>query len=132
MKFLEECFEGISHEVEKTAHLCCGYPDKLDKTDYPKADSESYLQIAAALDDSKIDAFSLEDAHRHNSLSLFKEFKKKKLVFGVINISSSRVETSTELIKQVDKVLDFVAEERLIIAPDCGLAMLPLCIALEK
>ena len=132
VKFLEACFDGVSDDIEKTAHLCCGYPDKLDVTDYPKADPESYLKIASSLDDSKIDAFSLEDAHRKNPLSLFKHFQKKKLVFGVINISSSRVETSTEIISRVEEVLEFIPQERLILAPDCGLAMLPLDLALEK
>ena len=38
IKNLERCFKDINDEsVEKITHICCGYPDKLDAIDYPKA-----------------------------------------------------------------------------------------------
>ena len=49
-------------------HCCCGYPDKLEDTDYLKANINSYIRMAPILDNSIIDAISLEDAHRHNDL----------------------------------------------------------------
>ena len=40
---LERCFHGVPGAVTRTMHMCCGYPDKLDETDYLKADPEVYL-----------------------------------------------------------------------------------------
>ena len=38
IKNLEKCFDGITQEnVERITHICCGYPDKLDAINYPKA-----------------------------------------------------------------------------------------------
>ena len=49
-KNLEKCFEGINqNDVEKITHICCGYPDKLDAVDYPKAPLDSYKKIAMHL-----------------------------------------------------------------------------------
>ena len=47
----------------KMLHMCCGYPDKLEDTDYFKADKSSYVKLAPVLDNSCIDAISIEDAH---------------------------------------------------------------------
>ena len=52
---LEKCFEGLNQDVEKITHICCGYPNKLDVVDYPKAPLESYKKIAKSLDNSKIE-----------------------------------------------------------------------------
>ena len=55
IKNLEKCFEDISNpDVEKITHICCGYPDKLDAINYPKAPLDSYHQIAELLDNSII------------------------------------------------------------------------------
>ena len=43
---LERAFHGCPQKVQRTVHMCCGYPDKLDREDYPKADPDSYVQIA--------------------------------------------------------------------------------------
>ena len=91
---LEKCFEGINqNDVEKITHICCGYPDKLDAVDYPKAPLDSYKKIAQSLDNSIIDSVSIEDAHRYNNLSLLSDYEQTKVIFGVIKIASSSIES---------------------------------------
>ncbi|MFT5896270.1 MAG: 5-methyltetrahydropteroyltriglutamate--homocysteine methyltransferase, partial [bacterium] len=63
---LERAFHGCPDSVTRTVHMCCGYPDRLDHPDYPKADQDAYMQIADAAEQSSINAISFEDAHRHN------------------------------------------------------------------
>jgi 5-methyltetrahydropteroyltriglutamate--homocysteine methyltransferase len=70
---LERCFHGAPGGVVRTVHMCCGYPDRLDNPDYPKADRDAYLAIADAIEQSTIQAVSLEDAHRHNDLRLLEQ-----------------------------------------------------------
>ena len=52
-----------------------------DQEGYLKADKDAYLKLADRLDAAGLDEISIEDAHRHNDLSLFQHFKNTK-VFG--------------------------------------------------
>ena len=74
----------------------------------------------------------MEDAHRHNDLSLFDKFKKTSIILGVVTIANSRVETVDEIKDRVTSVLRHISAERLILAPDCGLGYLPKDILKQK
>mmetsp|Transcript_60237 Transcript_60237/g.168161 ORF Transcript_60237/g.168161 Transcript_60237/m.168161 type:complete len:364 (+) Transcript_60237:88-1179(+) len=132
IRCLNRCFEGADQQVQKAVHMCCGYPDHLDQEGYKKADCESYFKLAAALDDSVVDAVSLEDAHRHNDLKLLEHFTKTKVILGVVQVARSRVETSEEIEARLNQALEHISEDRLIAAPDCGLALLPAQVLREK
>ena len=130
---LEKCFEGINqNDVEKITHICCGYPDKLDAVDYPKAPLDSYKKIAKSLDNSKIDSVSIEDAHRYNDLTLLKDYKHTKIIFGLIKIANSKIETIEEIERRIEEALKFISKEQLIAAPDCGLGHLSRELAMKK
>ena len=130
---LAKCFEGLENtEIEKITHICCGYPDKLDVINYPKAPLDSYKKIAKALDASLIDTVSIEDAHRYNDLELLRNFTKTKVIFGLIKIASSQIETKEEIENRVLDVLNYIDKKQLIAAPDCGLGHLPRQLAIEK
>ena len=130
---LAKCFEGLENtEIEKITHICCGYPDKLDVINYPKAPLDSYKKIAKALDASLIDSVSIEDAHRYNDLELLRNFTKTKVIFGLIKIASSQIETKEEIENRVLDALNYIDKQQLIAAPDCGLGHLPRQLAIEK
>lgn len=127
LEVLKKCFRNVPDTVERSVHICCGYPLKLDQLDYPKAEIGAYHKIAKAIDDCDfIDSVSLEDAHRYNDLKLFEQFKKTKVILGLVHVSSTRIESQEEIEKRIEDVLNHIPPERLMIAPDCGLAMLPL------
>ena len=67
IEHIERAFHGCPEQVTRTVHMCCGYPDRLDRTDYPKADPGSYFRLADTVEDAAIDAVSIEDAHRPNA-----------------------------------------------------------------
>ena len=48
-------FRGCPAQVERAVHLCCGYPDRLEPTDYHKADPANYPAILQALDQAGMD-----------------------------------------------------------------------------
>jgi len=130
---LAKCFDGIENSgVEKITHICCGYPDKLDAVNYPKAPLNSYHKIAKQLDGSIIDTVSIEDAHRYNDLNLLESFKKTKIILGLIKIASSVEETIDEIQIRIEKALNHIDLNRLIAAPDCGLGHLPRNLAKKK
>lgn len=129
---LERCFYGCGKNIEKIVHICCGYPNKLDAKNYPKAPLKSYYEIADSLNYANIDTISFEDAHRHNNLNLLEKYKNKKIIFGLFEIANSRIETVNEINSRIKEVLNYINKERLIAAPDCGLGHLPREIAKNK
>lgn len=129
---LERCFHEVPKNVNQCMHMCCGYPDKLDNPNYPKADPSAYHEIAEAVDSSSIQFVSIEDAHRHNDATLFEKYKKSTIVLGLVAIAQSRVETEFEISNRLKEVLEHIDKERLMAAPDCGLGMLPRDIAVAK
>ena len=129
---LERCFHGISNEVEKIVHICCGYPDKIDSVDYPKAPLDSYSILANYLEDSSIDTVSIEDAHRNNDLKLLESFKSTKIILGLVKIASSEIESVEMIYERIKKALNHIDKERLIAAPDCGLGYLTRKMAMLK
>ena len=101
--------------------MCCGYPNAIDSLGFKKADKDAYFQIADAIEDSSIQEISIEDAHRHNELSLLEKFSKTKVILGVVDIASSRLESFDEVRERISSALEHIDEDRLIVAPDCGL-----------
>ena len=129
---LERCFEGLPNTVTRNVHMCCGYPERLDIPDYPKAPKECYFELAEAIEDSCIDAISIEDAHRQNDLALLTPFKTTKVILGVVCVARSRIETVDEIQDRLFEALKYIDSERLIAAPDCGLGLLGQELALAK
>ena len=129
---LERAFHGCPEHVTRTVHMCCGYPDLLDRLDYPKADPGSYFRLAGAIENSTIDAVSIEDAHRPNDLTLLECFRRTTVILGVVAIARSRVESVAEIGERLAAALQHIDAHRLIAAPDCGLGLLGRALALRK
>lgn len=129
---LERCFHGVPDGVTRVMHMCCGYPDRLDHLDYPKADRSAYFDLAKAVDESCVDQVSLEDAHRHNDLSLLERFPNTTVIFGAVAIAKSRIEPAEEIRARLQEALQHIDAARLIAAPDCGLGLLGRERTLEK
>ncbi|MEM7250934.1 MAG: cobalamin-independent methionine synthase II family protein [Pseudomonadota bacterium] len=129
---LERAFDGVPPNVCRIAHMCCGYPDRLDNPDYPKADPMAYFELADALDRSSLDAVSLEDAHRPNDLSLLERFRDTTVIFGVVAVAKSDVEPVDAIASRLDAALERIDQDRLWAAPDCGLGLLGSELAVAK
>ena len=75
------------------------------------------MQLAAALDQSKIKAVSIEDAHKPNDLSqLLPLFKHTTVVLGCVAVACSKVESQaaiearlTEALKYIDRCLTLLS-----------------------
>jgi 5-methyltetrahydropteroyltriglutamate--homocysteine methyltransferase len=129
---LERAFHGCPDSVTRTVHMCCGYPDKLDNDNYPKADHDSYFTLADAIEQSSIDAVSLEDAHRYIDLLLLERFQTTTVIFGVVTIAKTRLESVDEIRQRLLSTLEHIDASRLIAAPDCGLGLLGWDLAYKK
>ena len=97
-----------------------------------KADYNKLKEIIIKLDKSNINAISIEDAHCNQNLEYIKDIKNKTIVFGVIAICKSKIETVYEIKNRINEILKYIPKERLIIAPDCGLGFLEENILVQK
>ena len=113
----------------------CGSPGAYPKPDYiptPNWFREGGAGLSNPTEASSIRAISLEDAHRHNNLSLLEHFKTTTVIFGVIAIAKSGIETVGEISDRLKAALKYIDADRLIAAPDCGLGFLNKELALAK
>ncbi len=129
---IERAFHRCRKDIVRVIHVCCGYPDRIDRDDYPKADKHAYFEFAKVLDESNINQVSLEDAHRNNDLSLLEMFANTTVIFGVVAIAKSRVESMDEIRERLVQALGHIDNDRLIAAPDCGLGILGRELAMAK
>lgn len=129
---LDRCFDGVPDDVTRVMHICCGYPDHLDDEDYHKADPSCYFRLAEAVDASSVNQISIEDAHRYNDLSLLEKFRKSTVIFGSVAIAQSRLEPVEEIAARLTAALGHIDRDRLVAAPDCGLALLGRDLAMAK
>jgi 5-methyltetrahydropteroyltriglutamate--homocysteine methyltransferase len=56
----------------------------------------------------------------------------KQIVLGVIDLHDTAVESPATVADRIRRALPFVAAERLIVAPDCGMKYLPREVAFAK
>jgi len=129
---LDRCFDGVPEDVIRVMHMCCGYPGHLDDVNYHKADPDSYVRLAKAIDNSSIHQVSIEDAHRHNNLKLLEQFSQTTVILGVVAIAKSQIETVDDIAARLRAALNHIDADRLIAAPDCGLGILGHDLAVKK
>jgi len=132
MEGLERCFFGVPDSVTRIVHMCCGYPNHLDDDKYKKADPSSYHQLSKSIDEAPFDQISIEDKHCCNNLNLLEQFENKTVIFGSMAIASSRLETVEEVVERLRAALGYIDRARLVVAPDCGLGLLPAKLAEDK
>jgi 5-methyltetrahydropteroyltriglutamate--homocysteine methyltransferase len=63
---------------------------------------------------------------------VLEKLPSKPIILGVIDLSEMTVETPETVAARIRKALPYVAAERLVIAPDCGMKYLPRDVAFGK
>ncbi|MFZ0677215.1 5-methyltetrahydropteroyltriglutamate--homocysteine methyltransferase [Candidatus Binatus sp.] len=123
---VNRALEGITPAMGTTAlHLCFGYAAVVPE----KPSSYSFL---TELEESVVEQISIETAQPKLDLSVLRGLPSKKIVLGVLDLGDPSIETSDTVAKRIEGALKFVAPERLVIAPDCGMKYLPREVAFGK
>jgi 5-methyltetrahydropteroyltriglutamate--homocysteine methyltransferase len=117
-----EAVENITTQLheEVTLHVCGDITKIFD--DLLKLNGIKILSHAFANNPENLSVISREKL----------ESSGKILGFGCINISSERVEKEEEVLDLVNKSINLVGIENIVIHPDCGMRMLPKEVAKEK
>lgn len=101
-----------------TLHTCYGYAAYVsNKTSgYPFLDE---------LADAPVDFVAIEAAQPDLEPSIVARLAPRGVVLGVIDLGRDTVESAEEVAARIDAALDYIAPDKLMVAPDCGMKYLP-------
>jgi 5-methyltetrahydropteroyltriglutamate--homocysteine methyltransferase len=120
---LNRALEGVGGTT--AVHICFGYAAIVGN----KPTGYSFLSEFAT---SRADQVSIEAAQPSLDCSVLKQLRGKKIILGVLDLSTHEVETPQTVSGRIRRALPFVAAPDLIIAPDCGMKYLPRDVAFAK
>jgi 5-methyltetrahydropteroyltriglutamate--homocysteine methyltransferase len=125
VKAINRALRGLS--VPTVVHLCFGYAAVV-----PGSTKPAGYSFLAELADTTAEQISIEAAQPKLDLGVLKDLSSKKIMLGVLDLSNPEIETVAMVADRIRQGLKFVAAERLIPAPDCGMKYMPRDIAFGK
>jgi 5-methyltetrahydropteroyltriglutamate--homocysteine methyltransferase len=125
VKAINRALEGIT--VPTVVHLCFGYAAVV-----PGASKPSGYAFLPELADSIAQQISIESAQPKIDLGVLRELKGKTIMLGVLDLADPAVETGERVAERIRAGLPYVAPEKLIPAPDCGMKYLARDVAFGK
>lgn len=107
-------------------HLCFGYAALV------KDKPSSGYSFLAELEGAAVDQVSIEAAQPQLDLAVLRALPSKTVLVGVLDLGNGQVETPEQVANRIRAALEFVAPERLVATPDCGMKYLPRDVAFGK
>ncbi|HSU07431.1 MAG TPA: 5-methyltetrahydropteroyltriglutamate--homocysteine methyltransferase [Acetobacteraceae bacterium] len=120
---INRAFDGI--EGPTVVHLCFGYAAVVQ-------DKPSAYDFLPQLASCAARQISIEAAQPRLDLGVLAELAGKSIMLGVLDLGDAAVETAETVADRIRTGLRYVAPERLIPAPDCGMKYLPRETAFRK
>jgi 5-methyltetrahydropteroyltriglutamate--homocysteine methyltransferase len=116
-------FDAIDGDT--VLHTCFGYAAIVHDrpTGYP---------FLRELNDCAATHISLEAAQPNLDPDVLRALPDKTIVIGVLDLGSREAETPDLVAERIRRALEVVPEERLVVAPDCGMKYLPRELAFRK
>jgi 5-methyltetrahydropteroyltriglutamate--homocysteine methyltransferase len=106
-------------------HICFGYAAII----HERPEGYSFLPELA---DTALDQISIETAQSNLDCAILERLEGKTIILGVLDLSTHEVESGEAVAARIRRALPYVAAERIIVAPDCGLKYLPRDVARAK
>jgi 5-methyltetrahydropteroyltriglutamate--homocysteine methyltransferase len=123
LRALNRALQGI--EGTTAVHICFGYAAII----HERPSGYSFLTELAGCSCAQI---SIETAQSGLDCSVLAKLPGKKIMLGVIDLSTNEVETPELVAARIRRALPHVAAEDVIVAPDCGMKYLPREVADAK
>ena len=116
LQALNRALEGVKGET--VVHICFGYAAII----HQRPTGYSFLPELAGCPAHGI---SIETAQSSLDCAALEKLPEKKIILGVLDLSTPKVETPEQVAQRIRRALPHCAAERIIVAPDCGLKYLP-------
>jgi len=123
LKALNAALDGIDGVT--AVHICFGYAAII----HERPSGYSFLPELAGCACRQI---SIETAQSGLDCGVLAELPDKKIMVGCIDLNDMTVETPQTVVERIRRALPYVAKERVILAPDCGMKYLPRDVADAK
>ncbi|MGH8237281.1 MAG: uroporphyrinogen decarboxylase family protein, partial [Steroidobacteraceae bacterium] len=123
LRALNRALEGIRGTT--AVHICFGYAAII----HERPSGYSFLPELSHCSCSQI---SLETAQSKLDCGVLAQLPDKQLMVGCVDLADLTVEAPDVIVQRIKRALEFVAPERVILAPDCGMKYLPREVAVGK
>jgi 5-methyltetrahydropteroyltriglutamate--homocysteine methyltransferase len=123
LKVLNRALEGVTGTT--AVHICFGYAAII----HERPAAYSFLPELAGCRCAQV---SIETAQSKLDCSVLETLAGKKVMVGVIDLSTNEVETPEVVAARIRRALPHVPVENVIVAPDCGMKYLPRDVAFGK
>jgi 5-methyltetrahydropteroyltriglutamate--homocysteine methyltransferase len=123
LKALNRALEGIAGTT--AVHICFGYAAII----HARPSGYSFLPELRGCACKQV---SIETAQSKLDCSVLTQLDDKQVLVGCIDLSNMEIETPEVVAARIRRALPFVAKERVILAPDCGMKYLPREVAVGK
>jgi 5-methyltetrahydropteroyltriglutamate--homocysteine methyltransferase len=123
LKALNAALDGITGTT--AVHICFGYAAMV-------AQRPSGYSFLPELRGCRCKQVSLETAQSRLDCSVLAQLDDKQVMVGCIDLADPNVESPQVIADRVRRALPYVAKERIILAPDCGMKYLPRDTAMGK
>lgn len=120
---LNRALDGITGTT--AVHICFGYAAVI----HERPTGYSFLPELAECGCKQV---SIETAQSHLDCSVLEQLEGKQVMVGCIDLSDMAVESPETIAARVRRALPYIAKERVILAPDCGMKYLPREVAQGK
>jgi 5-methyltetrahydropteroyltriglutamate--homocysteine methyltransferase len=125
VKAINRALQGLS--VPTVVHLCFGYAAVV-----PGSTKPAGYSFLSELADTSAEQISIEAAQPKLDLGVLKELSGKKIMLGVLDLGDPSIESVDIVANRIRNGLKYVAPERLVPAPDCGMKYMPRHVAFGK
>jgi 5-methyltetrahydropteroyltriglutamate--homocysteine methyltransferase len=123
LKALNHALAGVKGTT--VVHICFGYAAII----HGRPAGYSFLP---ELKQCTCSVISLETAQSKLDCAVLQRLAGKKIMLGVIDLADMNVESAHEVAARIRRALPYVAAEKIIVAPDCGMKYLPRDVAFGK
>ena len=120
---LEIAMDGIKGQT--ILHICFGYGHYIKE-------KKSKYNFLSELNNTSVDCISIEGAQPNLDLSILKKINSKKIMLGVINLATNKIENYNAIVVRAMEALKYIEPNNLLLAPDCGMKYLEREVAFNK
>jgi 5-methyltetrahydropteroyltriglutamate--homocysteine methyltransferase len=120
---VNRALEGVTGTT--ALHICFGYAAMV-------GDKPAGYAFLTELADSSVQQISIETAQPSLDCAVLEKLPGKTIILGVLDLGKNEVETPEVVAGRIRRALPYIAAERLVVAPDCGLKYLPHDVAFGK
>jgi 5-methyltetrahydropteroyltriglutamate--homocysteine methyltransferase len=123
LKAFNAALDGVKGTT--AVHICFGYAAVI----HVRPEGYSFLPEFAG---SPVQQVSIETAQSGLDCAVLEKLPGKTVILGVLDLSDMTIETPETVAARIRRALPYVAPERIVVAPDCGMKYLPRDVAFGK